>query len=317
MNYRTLGQTGLKISTVGLGSWLTYGGPVDEQTACACVRAAFDAGVNFFDTADVYGGGRAELVLGKAIQSLPRNQIVVASKCRFRSWPGPLGAGLSRKHIVESVEASLRRLGVDYLDLYQTHYPDADTPVDETLRALDDLRAAGKVLAVGASNYYAHELAEAMLAAERAGVTPFQSLQQEYSMLFRVAEMFDLPFCRKHNIGVVTYSPLAEGVLTGKYKSVDKAPSGARMSRRTSPHLTDENLARVRKLRPVAKDKGCTVGQLAIAWVLANPALTCAITGASRPEQVAENAKAAELDLSAEDLERLEEALGNKPRRPW
>lgn len=317
MNYRVLGRTGLRISEIGLGSWQTYGKVIDQQVASSCVHAAFDAGINFFDTADVYAAGVAEQMFGVALQSLPRNQVVVATKCYFKMWPGPLGHGLNRKHIVESVDGSLRRLGLDYIDILQTHYPDKDTPVEETLRAMEDLKRAGKILFASASNYYAHELCEAMLAADRLGITRFESLQQEYSMVFRVAEMFDLPFCGKHGIGVVVYSPLAEGILTGKYKSVAKAPDGSRMTHRKSPHMTEENLARVRKLKPIATRKGCSLAQLAIAWVLANPHVTCAITGASRPDQIGENVKAVDVKLSADDMDQIEAVLGNKPKRPW
>ncbi|MCG3177797.1 MAG: L-glyceraldehyde 3-phosphate reductase [Phycisphaerae bacterium] len=317
MNYRVLGRTGLRISEIGLGSWLTYGKSVAEEAAVACVQAAFDAGVNFFDTADVYAAGQAELLLGKAIRALPRNQIVVGTKCYFRMWPGPLGFGLNRKHIFESVEGSLRRLGVDYVDLLQTHYPDKDTPAEETLRAMDDLRRQGKILYAACSNYYAHELAEAMLAAQRLGVTRFDSLQPEYSMLFRHVETHDLPFCGRHGIGVVCYSPLAEGILTGKYKSAGKGPAGTRLAERKSPHLTRENLARIRRLEPIAKARGCTLGQLALAWVLRRPEVTCAITGASRPEQIAQNVAACEIKLTDAELEQIEKALGNKPVKPW
>jgi aryl-alcohol dehydrogenase-like predicted oxidoreductase len=296
---------------------------VNDETTAACVKTAFDQGINFFDTADVYAGGLAAEALGKALRPLPRNQVVIATKVYFRTWPGPLGAGLNRKHIVESVEGSLRRLGVDYIDILQTHYPDKDTPVDQTLRAMEDLRRQGKILFAGCSNYTAAEIAESMLAAERFNVGRFESLQPEYSMLFRNIETAELPLCARHKIGVVSYSPLAEGVLTGKYKSVARIPPQSRMGRegpkgkRRSPHLTAENLARVRRLAPIAKQAGCTLGQLALAWVLARPEITAAITGASRPEQVVENVKATAIKLDAETLEAIEKALGNKPQKPW
>jgi len=319
MNYRVLGRTGLRISEIGLGSWQTFGGHVDDEAATACVRAAFDAGINFFDTADVYGGGRAEEVVGEALRPLPRREIVIATKCYFRMWAGPLGHGLSRKHIVESVEGSLRRLGTDYIDLYQTHYPDKDTPVDVTLRAMDDLIRQGKILYAACSNYTAAEMAEAMLVAERLSITRFDSTQPEYSMLFRHVETEDLSFCGRHRIGVVSYSPLAEGVLTGKYKSAARPPAGTRLAKikRKCPHLTGANLARVRRLAPVARRLGCTLAQLAIAWVLRWPQLTCAITGASRPEQIAENVKSVDVRLDEKTLEAIEKALGNRPARPW
>ena len=321
MNYRVLGRTGLRISEIGLGSWTTYGVNVDEPTANACIKAAFDAGINFFDTADVYAGGKAEEALGVAIRAagIPRREIVIGTKCYFRSWPGPLGSGLTRKHIVESVEASLKRLGVDYIDLLQPHYPDKDTPLETTLRAMDDLIRQGKLLVAACSNYTAAQLCEAELAAQRLGITSFDSTQPEYSMFFRHIEVEDLAFCARHQIGVVTYSPMAEGVLSGKYKSVEKLPAGSRLSKitRKCPYLTADHLARVRKLAPIAKKVGCSQANLALAWVLRRPEITCAITGASRPEQIAENVKAGEVKLDAEVLESIEKVLGNKPKKPW
>lgn len=311
MNYRRLGRTGLKVSELGLGSWLTFGGTVAEEQAKATVLAAYEAGVNFFDTADAYAGGRAEEVLGRAVQDLPRAELVIATKVFFRMWPGPNGRGLSRKHIMEAAEASLRRLDVDYIDLYQTHTTDPDTPIDETLRAMDDLIGQGKVLYAGCSNYSAAQMAEALLAAERFNLTRFESLQPEYSMLNRDIEREDLPFCGRHGIGVVCYSPLAEGVLTGKYKSVEHPPSGARMAgQRKSPYLTKEHLARVRRLKPIASKVGCSLAQLALAWVLRRPEVTAAIIGATRPEQVVENLKAVDVKLDAKALEAIDAALG-------
>ncbi|MDD4889442.1 MAG: aldo/keto reductase family protein [Phycisphaerae bacterium] len=321
MNYRVLGQTGLRISEIGLGSWTTYGANVDDDTANACIKAAFDAGINFFDTADVYAGGKAEETLGRAIKAggIPRREIVLATKCYFRSWPGPLGYGLNRKHLIESVEASLKRLGVDYIDLLQPHYPDKDTPVEVTLRAMDDLMRQGKIMYAACSNYTAAEMCEAILASERSHITRFESTQPEYSMLFRHIETEDLPFCARHKIGVVSYSPLAEGVLTGTYKSVAKLPKNARLAKitRKCPHLTEDNLARVRKLAPIARRLGCSMAQLSLAWVLRRPEITAAISGASRPEQIAENVKACEIKLDADTLELIEKALGNKPKKPW
>jgi aryl-alcohol dehydrogenase-like predicted oxidoreductase len=310
MNYRRLGRTGLKVSEIGLGSWLTFGGTVAEETAKTCVWAAFEAGVNFFDTADAYAGGKAEEVLGRSIRDLPRAELVIATKVFFRMWPGPNGRGLSRKHIMESAEHSLRRLGLDYIDLYQTHTVDPETPIDETLRALDDLIGQGKVLYAGCSNYNAAQLAEALLAAERDGVTRFDSLQPEYSMLARGIEAEDLPFCQRHGMGVVCYSPLAEGVLTGKYASPARPPKGSRLAgKRQSPYLTRENLARVRRLRPIAARHRCTLAQLALAWVLRRPEVTSAIIGASRPEQVVENVKAVDLKPTPQDLDAIDAAL--------
>ena len=315
MNYRLLGRTGMQVSEISLGSWLTFGNTIDQKTATACVTTAFDNGINLFDTADAYAAGQAEEVMGKALKELPRNQIVIATKLYFRMWPGPLGMGLSRKHVVASVEGSLRRLGVDYIDLYQTHVPDADTPVDETLRALDDLRRQGKILHAGCSNYSAAEMSEALLMAERFNTCRFDCLQPEYSMLAREIEEEDLPFCARNKVGVICYSPLAEGVLTGKYNNINKIPNDSRMGRvgpkgkRKSPYLTAENLAKVRKLQSIARKLGCSTAQMALTWVLANPTVTSAIIGASRPEQVVENTKASGIKLDEHTMAAIDKIL--------
>jgi aryl-alcohol dehydrogenase-like predicted oxidoreductase len=313
VKYRRLGRTGLKVSRISLGNAQPRRKPLDEGTAAALVKAAFDAGVNFFDTADAYADGQAEQVLGRAIRGIPRPELVIGTKVQMPVFRGPNGGGLSRKHVLEGCEASLRRLGLDYVDLYQVHDFDPETPLDETLGAMDQLIRQGKVLYAGCSNFSAAHLCEAMLCACQRGTVRFDCIQPEYSMLRRKIEAEFLPFCGRHGIGVVVYSPLAQGVLTGKYPSVDAPPAGSRMSVGKSVFLTAENLAKVERLRPVAAEAGCTLGQLALAWVLAHPEVSSAITGASRLEQLAENLAAGEIDLSPELLARIEKALADVP----
>jgi voltage-dependent potassium channel beta subunit len=309
VEYRRLGRTGLKVSQIGLGNWLTHGGSIDDATAHACVKAAFEAGINFFDTADAYAAGKAEQVLGAVVRDLPRPELVIATKVYWGIFKGPNGRGLSRKHILEACEASLGRLGLDYVDLYQVHRTDPQTPIDETLRAMDDLIRQGKVLYAGCSNFACADLAEALLIAQRDRITRFDSSQPRYSMLDRRVEAEHLPLCGRFGIGVVCYSPLAQGILTGKYTAADAPPAGSRLAEKKSGQLTEANLARVRRLEAIAGRLGCTMAQLALAWVLRRPELSSAIIGATRVEQITENAAAADVELSEEVLSQIEEAL--------
>ena len=217
MNYRHLGRSGLQVSEIALGGWLNLGDWVDEKAAIALIHQAFAAGVNLFDVADVYADGESEVVLGKALKELPRQQVVVATKCRWRMWPGPLGEGLSRKHIIAACEASLRRLDLEAIDLYQLHSPDPNTSIEETMSALDQLVRQGKVLYLGCSNFSASQLEAAQAAAQGRGGTPFSSSQPPYSLLNRAAEDTLFPACLELGVGNIVYSPLAQGVLTGKY----------------------------------------------------------------------------------------------------
>ena len=313
MKYRRLGRTGLKVSQIGLGNWLTHGGTVADETAHACVRAAFEAGVTFFDTADAYAAGRAERVLGQAIRDIPRQELVIATKVFWGMFKGPNGRGLSRKHILEACEASLKRLALEYVDLYQVHSFDPEAPIDETLAAMDDLIRQGKILYAGCSNWTAAQMCEALLWSQRRNITRFDSSQPRYSMLHREIEAEDLPFCGRHGIGVVVYSPLAQGVLTGKYTSLDAAPEGSRLAARKSGDLSAENLAKVERLKPIAEKSGCTLAQLALAWILRRPEISSTIIGATKPEQVTENAGAGDVELSGEMLDQVEQVLTDQP----
>jgi len=315
MEYRALGRSGLKISEIAYGNWITHGSQVEEDAARACVQAALDSGVTTFDTADVYAGTRAEQVLGRALHGVRRESIEIFTKVYWPTGRGPNDRGLSRKHIMESAHASLRRLQTDYLDLYQAHRYDHETPLEETLRAFDDLVRQGKVLYVGVSEWRAEEIAEAVKTAGELGLDRVVSNQPQYNMLWRVIESEVIPLCQEAGIGQIVWSPIAQGVLTGKYLPGDQRPAG---SRATEPgaagdmedYLTDRILDRVARLRPVAAEAGLSLAQLAVAWVLQNPAVSAAIIGASRPEQVRENVRASGVRLDPALLRQIDDILG-------
>jgi voltage-dependent potassium channel beta subunit len=313
MRYRKLGTWGLKISEIGLGSWLTYGGYVEDERAIACIHRAFELGVNFFDTANVYRRGAAEEVTGRALKDFRRDDYVLATKVYFPMGEGPNDRGLSRKHIMEQCHASLRRLGVDYVDLYQCHRPDPNTPLEETLRALDDLVSQGKVLYVGVSMWSAELLDEARRLQVKLNLDPIVSNQPEYSMLTRDIEKDVLPVSKQLGIGQVVYSPIAQGVLAGKYKPGERPPEGTRAATKDADFMErfmrDDLLEAVQHLRPIADELGITMAQLAVAWVLREPGVSSAIVGASRPEQVDENVAASGIELSPEVLQRIDEVL--------
>jgi voltage-dependent potassium channel beta subunit len=314
MEYRHLGKTGLRVSEISLGSWLTYGGSVEDDSAVACIHKAFELGINFFDTANVYRRGEAEKVVGRALKGIDRDDYVLATKVYFWMDEGPNDHGLSRKHIMEQCERSLKRLGVDYVDLYQCHRPDPETPMEETLRALDDLVSQGKVLYLGVSNWTAAQLMEARGICDRLLLDPLVSSQPQYSMLYREIEEELIPVSEQLGIGQIVWSPIAQGVLTGKYKPGDTPPEG---SRATNPEdkafmerfMRDDVLERVQRLAPIADELGLSMAQLAIAWVLRQQNVSSAIVGASRPEQVEENAKASGVEIPADALERIDEVL--------
>ena len=315
MEYRALGRSGLKISEIAYGNWITHGSQVEEDAARACVQAALDCGITTFDTADVYAGTRAEQVLGRALHGVRRESIEIFTKVYWPTGPGPNDRGLSRKHIMESAHASLRRLQTDYLDLYQAHRYDHETPLEETLRAFDDLVRQGKVLYIGVSEWRAEEIAEAVKTAGELGLDRVVSNQPQYNMLWRVIESEVIPLCQEAGIGQIVWSPIAQGVLTGKYLPGDQRPAG---SRATEPgaagdmedYLTDRILDRVARLRPVAAEAGLSLAQLAVAWVLQNPAVSAAIIGASRPEQVRENVRASGVRLDPALLRQIDDILG-------
>lgn len=314
MEHRRLGRSGLLISELAYGNWITHASQVDEDTAIDCVHAALSAGITTFDTADVYAGTKAEVVLGKALAGQRREGLEIFSKVYWPVGPGHNDRGLSRKHIMEACHGSLRRLGVDYLDLYQAHRYDYATPLEETLRAFDDLVRQGKVLYVGVSEWRAEEIEAAVKLAEEMGLDRIVSNQPQYSALWRVIEAEVDPTCRRLGIGQLVWSPLAQGVLTGKYLPGQQPPE---QSRATSPEgsgfisrwLSDEVLAAVQELRPLAEELDLTLGQLALAWVLANDNVSAALIGASRPEQVAENVKAAGVKLDADVKARMDAIL--------
>jgi voltage-dependent potassium channel beta subunit len=315
MRYRRLGSWGVKVSEISLGSWLTYGGYVEDERATACIHRAFELGVNFFDTANVYRRGAAEEVTGRALKAFRRDDYVLATKVYFSMGDGPNDRGLSRKHIMEQCHASLRRLDVDYIDLYQCHRPDSETPLEETLRALDDLVTQGKVLYVGVSMWPAELLDEAHRCQRKFNLDLLASNQPEYSMLNREIEDDVLPVSKQLGLGQVVYSPIAQGVLAGKYEPGQPPPAGTRAA---SPgdsgfmerFMRDDVLRAVQELRPIADDLGITMAQMALAWVLREPGVSSAIVGASRPEQMDENVGASGIELPPEALKRIDEVLG-------
>jgi aryl-alcohol dehydrogenase-like predicted oxidoreductase len=314
VQYRHVGKSGLRVSVIALGSWLTYGQGVDDDTAQSCIHTAFDLGVNYFDTANVYQGGVAEKVLGKALKSLPRSSYVLATKAYWPVSDGPNDRGLSRKHLFEQVHQSLRRLGTDYVDIFFCHRYDAETPLEETLRALDDLVRQGKVLYPGVSEWTAAQMAHALRIGEARGYDRITVDQPVYSMLSRGLEREILPLAEREGLGLVVFSPLAQGVLTGKYRPGQAPPEGSRgadprLGRMLEGNLNENTLTKVEALRAVAADMGVELAQLALAWTLRHGAVSAAITGASRVEQVRTNVVAADITLDADALARVEAIL--------
>lgn len=315
MEFRYLGNSGLKISEITYGNWLTHGSQVENETAERCVRAALDAGISSFDTADVYANTAAETVLGEALRGERRESLEIFTKVYWPTGPGGHNdCGLSRKHIHESIDASLGRLQIDYVDLYQAHRFDTETPLDETMQAFADVVRAGKALYIGVSEWTAGQIEAASVFARELHV-PLVSSQPQYSMLYRVIETEVVPACEKHGLGQIVWSPMAQGVLTGKYEPGKQPPAGSRatddkggatMIRRW---MRDDVLTAVQELKPIASDLGLTLGQLAVAWVLTNPNVSSAIVGASRPEQVSESAGAAGRTVPADALARIDEVL--------
>ena len=310
MRYRRLGRSGLQVSEVSLGSWLTLGSSVDRSATHDLVRRAFDLGINLFDTADVYAQGAAESSLREALSGMSRHHVVLATKAFFPMSERANDRGLSRKHLFESVEGSLRRLGTDYVDLHQCHRPDPETPLEETVCAYEDLVRQGKVLYWGVSEWSADQIVEACRVADvRHAYRPVSS-QPQYSLLRREAEARVLPACEREGLGQVVWSPLAQGTLTGKY-SGGKRPPG---SRAQDPQrgvfmqafLTDGILRRIDELRPLAAQLGVSLAQLALAWCLRRPTVSSVIVGVTRPDQLAENAKACEVQIPTDVLDRID-----------
>jgi aryl-alcohol dehydrogenase-like predicted oxidoreductase len=319
MKHRHLGRSGLLVSEISYGNWITHGSQVEKEAALACVKAALDEGITTFDTADVYAATRAEEVLGEALAGQRRQGLEICTKVYWPTGPGPNDRGLSRKHIVESIHGSLRRLRTDYVDLYQAHRFDFETPLEETMTAFADLVRQGKVLYVGVSEWTGEQIERAATLARELKV-PFVSNQPQYSMLWRVIEAEVIPASEKAGVGQIVWSPIAQGVLTGKYRPGQKPPEGSRATDQTGSQfiarfLTDDVLTRVQRLAPIAEEAGLSMAQLAIAWVLQNPNVSSAIIGASRPEQVRENVKAGGVKLDAAILKRIDEALGEVVER--
>ena len=316
MEFRRLGRSGLTVSEIAYGNWITHGSQVEEDAAKACVQAALDSGITTFDTADVYARTRAESVLGRALAGVRRESYELFTKAYWPTGSGPNDRGLGRKHLTESCHASLRRLGTDYLDLYQAHRYDSSTPLEETMLAYADLVRRGKVLYVGVSEWRAEQIAAAAELARELRV-PLISNQPQYSMLWRVIEAEVVPTCEREGMSQLVFSPIGQGVLTGKYEPGAAPPAGSRATDEKGganfirQMLTDEVLTRVQALKPIADDCGLSMAQLAVAWVLQNPNVSAAIIGASRPEQVVENVKASGVRLEPAVLARIDEALGD------
>ncbi|RPF28690.1 aldo/keto reductase family protein [Georgenia muralis] len=327
VNHVYLGRSGLKISEITYGNWLTHGSQVDAEVATSCVHAALDAGITTFDTADAYANGKAEKVLGKALKGQRRESLELFTKVYWPTGPkGPNDSGLSRKHIMESIDGSLRRLGTDYVDLYQAHRFDVETPIEETMQAFADVVRAGKALYIGVSEWTAEQIRFAHDHSRELGFQVISS-QPQYSMLWRVIEDEVVPTSSELGLSQIVWSPVAQGVLTGKYLPGEKLPKGSRATDKKGGadtikrFLDDDLLTRVQSLRPVADELGLTMAQLAVAWVLQNDNVAAAIIGASRPEQVAENVVASGVRIPAELMARIDETLGDRvvrdPAKTW
>jgi aryl-alcohol dehydrogenase-like predicted oxidoreductase len=319
MDFRHLGNSGLQISEITYGNWLTHGSQVENDVATQCVRAALDAGITSFDTADVYANGRAEEVLGAALKGERRESLEVFTKVYWPVGPDPKGkndTGLSRKHILEGIDGSLRRLQMDYVDLYQAHRYDSFTPLEETMQAFADVVRAGKALYIGVSEWSAEQIRAGHKLAQELGVALVSS-QPQYSMLWRVIENEVVPTCEELGLGQIVWSPIAQGVLTGKYRPGQDAPEGSRATDAKGGAdmikrwMSDEVLTQVQQLQPIAHELELSMAQLAVAWVLQNSNVSAAIIGASRPEQVAENVKAAGVQIPAEAMKRIDDVLAD------
>jgi aryl-alcohol dehydrogenase-like predicted oxidoreductase len=314
MDYRHLGCSGMIVSSLAYGNWITHGSQIEEEAAAACVKAALEAGITTFDTADVYALGQAESVLGRALKGVPRDSIEIFTKVYWPTGPNPNNRGLSRKHIVESLHASLDRLQTDHVDLLQAHRYDYETPLEETLRAFDDLVRQGKVHYVGVSEWSAEQIANAVRLADEMGFDRLISNQPQYSLIWRVIEAEIVPLCEKEGVSQIVWSPLAQGVLTGKYQpGASERPQGTRA---TGPEgeemswlLRDEILEPVQAYAALCRGAGYEPAAVALAWVLRNENVSSAIVGASRPEQIAQNVKALDIELEPDFVEAIEQAL--------
>lgn len=318
MHYRRLGRSGLKISEISLGAWVTFGSQVDEDSSIELIQAAYDAGVNFFDNADIYANGLAEIVMGRALKSIPREALVISSKVFWPTMPGPNGRGLSRKHIVESVNATLKRLGSDYIDLYFCHRFDPDTPIDEIVFTMDNLVRQGKILYWGTSEWRAWQVSAAFSAATQHHLTPPSMEQPQYNMFHRRRVEMELSsLCKEYGLGLTTWSPLYYGILSGKYSNGIPEGSRAAMDGMAwiRDRITPERVTIVSELTKVASELHISTAQLAIAWLLRRKDISSVITGATNLKQLQENLESAEAVEKLHDdvLEQIEQILGNYP----
>ncbi|TPF96383.1 voltage-gated potassium channel [Bifidobacterium sp. UTCIF-39] len=316
MKYRSVGKSGLKISEIALGSWVTQLNDTAEiDTARDIVRLAYDSGINFFDCADAYSGGDAERFLGETLKQFPRKELVISSKVYFPTGSGVNDRGLSRKHIFESIDQTLKNMQTDYIDLYYCHRFDETTDLTETLRAMSDLVTQGKVLYYGVSEEWGGaRLEEAQRIIDRYNLYPITVVQPQYNLIDRYIEHEIMGVCRRHGIGITTFSPLAQGLLTGKYRKGQPLPTGSRATwqadHQINDLLTDENLDKVERLRKVADELGVSLAVLSLAWILQHPEISCVIAGASKPSQLESNLKASGLTIPADAMAKIEEILG-------
>jgi len=320
MHYRKLGNTGFKVSAISYGNWLTHGSQVEADAAIKTVQAAYENGITTFDTADVYAGTKAEVVLADAIKDFRREGIELFTKVYWPIGAGVNDRGLSRKHIMEAINGSLRRLKTDYVDLYQAHRFDYETPLEETMRTFEDIVRSGKALYIGVSEWTAAQIQQAVDIAKQMNFDKIVSNQPQYSMLWRVIEGEVIPTSEENGISQIVWSPMAQGVLTGKYLPGKAAPAGSRAtdpngSRMIERWMRDDVLNAVQNLKPIAADLGISLGQLSIAWVLQNQNVASAIVGASKPEQIIENIQAADIVLEADVMKRIDEVVGSVVER--
>ena len=319
MKYRNVGKSGLKVSEIAVGSWMTaLNGSEAQETAKQVISLAYDSGVNFFDCADAYSGGEAEKFLGKALSDFPRSSYVVSSKVFFPTGPSPNDWGLSRKHIIESVDKSLKNMGLDYIDIYYCHRFDKTTPMEETLRTLSDLVSQGKILYYGVSEEWgAARIEKAQSIIEKFNLYPLTVVQPQYNMMDRYIEHEIIGVCEELGIGITPFSPLAQGLLTGKYKKGEPYPEGSRAThqadRQINNLLTEENLDKVEKLEGVAKELGTNMSVLALAWILSKDCVSSVITGASKPSQLKNNIVASGFEISADAMAEIEKILDFTP----
>ncbi|MEY4109272.1 MAG: hypothetical protein RJB35_586 [Actinomycetota bacterium] len=321
MEYRRLGSTGMYVSEISYGNWITHGSQVETEAAIKCVREALNQGITTFDTADVYANTKAEVVLAKALKGVRRESYELFTKVYWPTGPGKNDRGLSRKHIMESCHASLKRLNTDHIDLYQLHRFDFETPLEESLGALDDLVRQGKVIYVGFSEWTAEQIARGLKIQDQRGYNRFVSSQPQYSALWRVIEAEVVPLSQREGIGQIVWSPMAQGVLTGKYLPGKKAPAGSRATDKKSGAamisrwMKDDVLEAVQLLKPIADSVDLSMSQMALAWVLQNPNVSSAIMGATKPAQIKDNVKASGVKLPSEVMKAIDGAIGKVAER--